>query len=133
MTTTSSFTMHYTLEPYFYWSSHHINSFYQMLGIQFATPTEEEVNMAKDYVSGSPIRQEYLEKAIKWIADRDGFDTIEKYMALHQHDENANQIWIYFKRVIEWVETIFPNKRSKMKGVEWGLLYNKSLFIVIFS
>lgn len=93
--------------------------------IHFSKPTCAAYNMAKDYVSGSPIRQEYLEKAIKWIADRDGFDTIEKYMALHQHDENANQIWIYFKRVIEWVETIFPNKRSKMKGVEWGLLYNK--------
>ena len=55
MTTTSSFTMHYTLEPYFYWSSHHINSFYQMLGIQFATPTEEEVNIAKEYVKDKPV------------------------------------------------------------------------------
>ena len=45
-------------------------------------------------------------------------------MALHQHDANANQIWIYFKRVIEWVQTIFPVYRKEMKGVEWGLLYN---------
>ena len=80
--------------------------------------------MAKNYVSGSPIRQEYLETAIRWIAARDGLDTIEEYMALHQHDDNANQIWIYFKRVIEWVETIFPVYRKEMKGIEWGLLYN---------
>lgn len=80
--------------------------------------------MAKNYVSGSPIRQEYLETAIRWIAVRDGLDTIEKYMALHQHDDNANQIWIYFKRVIEWADTIFPKYRKEMKGVEGGLLYN---------
>lgn len=59
------------------------------------------------------------------IAARDGLPTIESYMALHQHDENANQIWIYFRRVIEWVETIFPVKRREMKGIEWGLLYNE--------
>lgn len=92
--------------------------------IHFSEPTCAAYNMGKDYVSGSPIRQEYLETAIKWIADRDGLDTIETYMALHQHDDNANQIWIYFKRVIEWVETIFPIKRKEMKGIEWGLLYN---------
>lgn len=93
--------------------------------LHFSKPTCAAYNMGKDYVSGSPIRQEYLETAIKWIADRDGLPSIEEYMAIHQHDDNANQIWIYFKRVIEWVETIFPNKRKEMKGLEWGLLYNK--------
>ncbi|MDN4083250.1 HNH endonuclease family protein [Paenibacillus polymyxa] len=89
----------------------------------FSKPTCAAYHMAKDYLSGSPIRQEYLETAIKWIADRDGLKTIEDYMALHQNDENANQIWIYFKRVIEWVQTIFPVKRKEMKSIEWGLLY----------
>ncbi len=92
--------------------------------LHFSKPNCAAYNMGKDYVSGSPIRQELLETAIRWIANRDGVSTIEKYMGLHQHDENANQIWIYFKRVMEWVETIFPNKRKEMKGVEWGLLYN---------
>jgi len=32
-------------------------------------------------MSGSPIRQDYLEKAIKWINDED----FEDYMATHQH------------------------------------------------
>ena len=31
---------------------------------------------------------------------------------------------IFLKRVIEWVETIFPVYRKEMKGIEWGLLYN---------
>lgn len=93
--------------------------------LHFSKPTCSAYNMAKDYMTGSPIRQEYLETAIEWIAARDSLKTIEDYMALHQHDENANQIWIYFKRVIEWVQTLFPVKRKEMKGVEWGLLYNR--------
>lgn len=92
--------------------------------LHFSKPSCAAYNMGKDYVSGSPIRQEYLETAIRWISNRDGLSTIEAYMAVHQHDENANSIWIYFKRVIEWVETIFPNKRKEMKGIEWGVLYN---------
>ncbi len=92
--------------------------------LHFSKPTCAAYNMGKDYISGSPIRQEYLEKAIEWIAARDGLSSVEEYMALHQHDENANQMWIYYKRIIEWVETIFPQKRKEMKGIEWGLLYN---------
>lgn len=92
--------------------------------VHFSKPNCAAYNMARDYITGSPIRQEYLETAIEWIADRDKLNSVEEYMALHQHDDNANQIWIYFKRIIEWVETIFPNKRSDMKGIEWGLLYN---------
>ena len=52
--------------------------------IHFSKPTCAAYNMAKNYVSGSPIRQEYLETAIKWIADRDKLGSIEEYMALHQ-------------------------------------------------
>jgi hypothetical protein len=92
--------------------------------IHFSKPNCAAYNMAKSYMKGSPIRQEYLETAIKWIAARDGIGTIEEYMALHQNDENANQIWIYFRRVIEWVQIIFPKKRNEMKGVDWGILYN---------
>jgi hypothetical protein len=46
-------------------------------------------------------------------------------MAIHQNDPNANQLWLYFQKVIQWVEAVFTNKRSEMKGIEWGLLYNQ--------
>ena len=74
------------------------------------------------YVKGSPIRQEYLETAIKWISR----DSIEDYMGKHQHDEDASPLWEYFQSVINWVESTFTNTRSKfMKGIDWGLLYNE--------
>lgn len=77
--------------------------------------------IGSDYLKGSSIRQEYLETAIKWISKGE----IEKYMAEHQHDQNASALWIYFQAVITWVSTTFTNKRSFMKGVDWGTLYNK--------
>ena len=93
--------------------------------MHFSKPTSAAYNMAKDYMAGSPIRQDYLETAISWIADRDNLATVEDYMAIHQNDPNANELWLYFQKAIQWVEATFPKKRSEMKGVEWGVLYNK--------
>lgn len=77
--------------------------------------------LAKEYVKGSPIRQELLEAAIKWISD----EKIENYMSINQHNPNANELWLYFQSVITWVRVIFPNYRKEMKGINWGSLYNK--------
>ncbi len=77
-----------------------------------------------DYMNGSAIRQNYLETAIKWIAARDGIE-IEDYMAQHQHDTNCNELWLYFQSVINWVKVVFPKYRKKMKGLDWGIFYNK--------
>lgn len=80
--------------------------------------------LASDYLKGSAIRQDYLETVIGWIADRDKM-ALEEYMAVHQHDENAEELWNYFKSVIEWVKATFPNYRKEMKGLSYGILYNK--------
>ena len=77
--------------------------------------------IASDYMTGSPIRQDYLETAIEWIND----GKVDEYMRDHQHDNNATELWLYFKGVIEWVETTFPKKRSQMKSVKWGPLYRR--------
>ena len=81
--------------------------------------------IAGDYLSGSAIRQNYLETALKWIAARDGIE-IEDYMSQHQHDTNCNELWLYFQSVISWVKATFPNFRKKlMSGLDWGIYYNK--------
>jgi len=77
-----------------------------------------------DYLNGSAIRQEYLETAVSWISD----GNIEPYMAKHQNDPNAAQLWQFFLSVITWIETSFkPTKERKkiMKGVDWGSLYKQ--------
>ena len=78
--------------------------------------------LASKYLNGSPIRQDYLETALSWIARNVG---IEIYMGKHQHDNNAIELWNYFQSVISWVKAIFPKYRKEMKGVDWGLLYDK--------
>lgn len=77
--------------------------------------------IGSDYLNGSSIRQEYLETAIKWISE----GNIEVYMSKHHHDQNANELWLYFQSVITWVNITFTKKRKIMKGVDWGYLYNK--------
>lgn len=77
--------------------------------------------LAEKYMNGSPIRQDYLETAIKWISDGE----IEEYMSKHQHDDNCSELWQYFQTVIAWVQMLFPNYRKEMKGLEWGEFYNR--------
>lgn len=76
--------------------------------------------IGSDYVDGSPIRQDYLETAIEWINDGD----VDGYMAAHQHDPNANPLWLYFQNVMAWVKATFPKWRKEMRSVQWGPLYN---------
>jgi len=78
--------------------------------------------MGSDYLSGAVNRQDYLETTIKWIS-KDG--SIEKYMSKNQNEPNANEIWLYFQSVINWVKIVFPKYRREMKGIEWGFLYNE--------
>ena len=77
--------------------------------------------IGEDYLSGNPIRQEYLETVLDWISG----GNIEEYMATHQHAPNASQLWQYFQMVIAWVKAVFPNYRKEMKGIQWGRLYNE--------
>lgn len=77
-------------------------------------------SIGNDFLTGSPIRQDYLETAISWLSN----DNIEQYMAENQHKPNANELWLYFNNLISWVRVIFPRYRREMKGVNYGILYN---------
>lgn len=76
-------------------------------------------SIGADFLTGSPIRQEFLETVISWISNGE----IEAYMAKQQHKPNANELWLYFQSVINWVKATFNKYRREMKGVEWGSLY----------
>ena len=74
-----------------------------------------------EYLGGSANRQEFLETAIDWISE----GKIEDYMSKNQHEPNANELWLYFQSVINWVKATFPKYRKEMKGIKWGQLYNE--------
>jgi 5-methylcytosine-specific restriction endonuclease McrA len=81
-------------------------------------------NLGNKYIDKSPIRQEILEKVIEWKINEERIPSIEKYMSIHQHDENATQLWEYFINVIEWIKSVFISYEPEMKGLEWGVFYN---------
>ena len=86
--------------------------------------------LGKDLVNGTLNRQEFLEKALEWMAAHETRNknpqTIVSYMAQHQHDPNANNLWSYFQTVINWAITNFDLKRFKkiMKGLDWAWIYD---------
>ncbi len=76
-------------------------------------------SIGEDYLTGSPIRQDYLETVISWISNGE----IEAYMAKQQHKPNANELWLYYQAVISWIKATFIKYRKQMKGIDWGTLY----------
>lgn len=87
--------------------------------------------LGKDLVNGSAERQDFLKKALEWMADhekRSGkLQSAVGYMAAHQHDPNANNLWSYFQNVLNWAMTNFDMRKFKkiMKGLDWARLYDE--------
>jgi len=81
-------------------------------------------SLGQSYLTGTAIRQDYLETVLYWISTGED-KTIEEYMAEHQHDTDATALWEYFRSVINWVKTVFPKYRKEMKGLPWGCFYNR--------
>ena len=86
--------------------------------------------LGKDLVNGTSIRQDFLRKALEWMADHETRggkrQSIVGYMAEHQHDPNANNLWTYFQNVLNWATTNFEMKKFRkiMKGLDWAMLYD---------
>jgi len=78
-------------------------------------------NIGNDYLTGSAIRQDYLETTISWLSN----ENIELYMAENQHKPNASELWLYFTSLMNWIKVVFPKYRKEMKGINYGFLYNK--------
>jgi len=74
------------------------------------------------FMAGKPQRQEFLETAIDWASGGE----IEAYMARSQHLANAGELWLHFKKVIDWAELLFGKyDRKELKGVDFGSLYKR--------
>lgn len=92
--------------------------------LKFSKPSCPAYSIGSKYLTGSPIRQDYLETTLNWIRQKKNMSSIEEYMLRHQNDANSLELWNYFSSVINWTVATFPKYRSQMKGVPWGVLYN---------
>ena len=82
---------------------------------------------ADKFISGKWIYQDYLATVLHWITNSKAKcdSDCQEYMAQHQNDENAIELWEYFESVIDWIKKTFTVYRKEMKGIDWGILYNK--------
>ena len=87
--------------------------------------------LGRDLVNGSPIRQDFLKKALEWMADHETRggkpQSAVGYMSAHQHDHTAMPLWTYFQNVLNWAISTFNIKKFKsiMKGLDWAKLYDQ--------
>ena len=87
--------------------------------------------LGKDLVNGTPIRQDFLKKALEWMADHETRNgkpqTAVGYMSAHQHDLSAGPLWSYFQSVLNWAISTFNMKKFKkiMKGINWAKFYDE--------
>lgn len=77
-----------------------------------------------NFVKGNPQRQEILQAALAWSAQRQEQE-IDGYMADHRHDETCKDLQDYFDAVIAWASHHFKIVDSSMKSVAWNELYEK--------
>ena len=88
---------------------------------EFSKKEDARIQKWSCYISGSANRQEYLQEALRWVSH----GNIKNYMQEHRRDTNINELKLYFNDVISWIERTFDNVYPKMKGLNWGELYEK--------
>ena len=86
---------------------------------EFSNSQNSNVHKWSAYVSGTALRQDFLERALDWVSK----GKIDDYMSRHRAGTNINELKTYFNTVIDWVSTVFTDVESEMKGLEWGRLY----------
>jgi 5-methylcytosine-specific restriction endonuclease McrA len=86
---------------------------------EFSNSQNSNIQKWSAYVSGSALRQDFLECALNWVSQ----GNISDYMSRHRKDTNINELKTYFTTVIDWVSTVFIDVEKEMCGLEWGRLY----------
>lgn len=88
---------------------------------EFSNKEDARIQKWSCYISGSANRQEYLQEALRWVSH----GNIKNYMQEHRRDTDINELKLYFNDVISWIEQTFDDVYPKMKGLNWGELYEK--------
>lgn len=86
---------------------------------EFSNSSNANIQVWSAYISGSANRQDFLERALDWVSE----GNIGDYMSKHRNGDNITELKTYFNAVIDWVDGVFTDVESEMKGLEWGRLY----------
>lgn len=86
---------------------------------EFSNSQNANIQKWSHFISGAVNRQDYLERALQWVSH----NNVKEYMSLHRHDTNIEELKQYFNSVINWIESVFTDVESEMRGLDWGRLY----------
>lgn len=97
---------------------------------EFVTKAKEEFSNSRNanvqkwsaYIRGEVHRQDYLATALFWLSEAQGV-SVGNYMSAHRHDKTIDELKTYFCSVIDWINGVFVDVESEMRGLEWGRLY----------
>lgn len=93
---------------------------------EFSNSHNANIQKWSAYISGDVKRQDYLRAALSWVSKGyENEDNIDAYMSLHRKSSDISELKIYFTSVIDWIGSVFENIKNEMKGLEWGLLYER--------
>lgn len=88
---------------------------------EFSNKEDARIQKWGCFISGSANRQEFLQEALKWVSH----GNIKDYIQEHRRDSNIKELKSYFNDVISWIEQTFDDIYPKMKGLNWGELYER--------
>lgn len=88
---------------------------------EFSNSQNVNVHKWSAFVKGSADRQDFLERALDWVSR----GNIDQYMSKHRHDNNIDELKLYFNSVIDWASSIFLDIEKELCGLEWGRLYEE--------
>lgn len=87
----------------------------------FSNSQNAHIHKWSSYVRGVAIRQDFLACALDWVSK----GNVSSYMSSHRNDIHINELSAYFNTVIQWVESVFTDTETEMRGIEWGRLYEE--------
>ncbi len=90
---------------------------------EFSNSQNANIQKWSAYIKGKVSRQDYLRTALEWVAKSQDDDIIDAYMSAHRYDTNITELKTYFTSVIDWINAVFSDVESEMKGLEWGRLF----------
>ena len=90
----------------------------------FSNSNNSKIQKWNQYMKCSALRQEFLAKALSWVAQSNKQET-EGYMAANRKSNSIKELKTYFDTVIDWVSSVFLDVEKEMRGLEWGSLYEK--------
>lgn len=94
-------------------------SFVTLAKAEFSNSQNSNIQKWSAYISGSAIRQDFLEAALNWVSK----GNVGDYMSRNRNIQNIDELKNYFNSVIDWVSSVFLDVEREMSGLEWGRMY----------